>query len=132
MKNQQFGLLILRLSLGILLIFHGINKIFNGVDSIIDMLNDKGIPGFLAYAVYIGEVIAPLLLIIGYRARLAALLIAANFLVIIFIAHPGQISSFTGSGAWALEVQGLFLFASLALFFTGGGKYGLSVRNRWD
>jgi len=132
MKNQHFGLLLFRLSVGVLLIFHGIHKIFNGVDSIIDMLSDKGIPGFLGYAVYIGEVIAPLLLIIGYRTRLAALLIVANFMVIIFVAHPGEISSFTGSGAWALEVQGLYLFASLALFFTGGGKYGLSVRNRWD
>ncbi len=132
MKNQNSGLFILRLSIGILLILHGFSKIFNGVESIVEMFHDKGIPGFFAYAVYIGEVVAPLLLIVGYRTRLAALLIIANFLVVIFVAHPGLIMSFTDSGAWALERQGLFFFGSLALFFMGGGKYGLSSRNRWD
>ena len=132
MKSQNLGLLILRLTIGVLLIFHGISKISNGVGWIVEMFSEKGIPGFFAYAVYIGEVIAPLMLIFGIRTRFAALLIIANFLVVMFIAHPEQVLALTENGAWALEKPGLFLFASLTLFFTGGGKYGVSSRNRWD
>ncbi len=132
MKNQNIGLLILRLIIGILLIFHGINKIFNGVEWIAEMLNGKGIPGFLAYGVYIAEIVAPVMLIIGYRTRVAALLVVINFLVIIFINSPDKIPVITEVGAWALEKQGLYLFGSLTLFFTGGGKFGVSARSRWD
>ena len=58
-KNLDTGLLILRLTLGILMLFHGIAKITNGVGGIEGMLTSKGLPAFLAYGVYVGEVIVP-------------------------------------------------------------------------
>ncbi|MBS3807161.1 MAG: DoxX family protein [Bacteroidales bacterium] len=132
MKNYNTGLLILRLSIGILMLFHGVDKILNGIEGIENMLETKGIPTFLAFGVYIGEVIAPVLLVIGFRARIAALLLTINMLVIIFIAHPSQILSLNQFGAWALELSGLYLFGALAIIFTGSGRYALSHKNMWD
>lgn len=132
MKNHSLGLLILRLSIGILMLFHGIAKIFNGIDGVVSMLENNGLPGFFAFGVYIGEVVAPLLLVLGFRARIAAFLLVMNMLVIVFIAHPDQILSLNQFGAWALELSGLYLFGALTIIFTGAGQYALSSQNRWD
>ncbi|MEX1000701.1 MAG: DoxX family protein [Crocinitomicaceae bacterium] len=132
MKNQSLGILIIRLSLGILMLLHGIAKLSQGVAGIENMLESKGIPGFVAYGVYIGEVIAPLLLIVGYRTRIAAILLFLNMLVIVFIAHPENLLSVSSHGGWKMELAGLYLFGSLALIFMGGGDYALSSKNKWD
>ncbi len=130
--SLNIGLLILRFAIGSLMLFHGIAKLTNGVEGISNMLIGKGIPGFFAYGVYAGEVIAPILLIIGFRTRVAALILVINMQVIFFIAHPGDIFALTERGAWELELAGLYLFSSLALFFTGGGKFAVSSSNNWD
>lgn len=132
MKNFNAGILILRLSIGLLMLLHGIHKLINGVEGVKNILADKGIPEIFAYGVYLGEFVAPLLIILGFRTRIAALLLISNMLVIIFIAHPEQIFMLTKSGGWKLELQGLFLFGALALFFTGGGAYAVSSKSRWD
>lgn len=132
MKNKDLGLLILRVTLGILILLHGMSKFQHGVDGIAGLINSKGLPGFLAYGVYLGELVAPCLLIIGSRTRIAALLLIATMIVAILVAHFGDILRLTESGGWALELQALYLFGALTLFFTGGGKYALSTKSKWD
>lgn len=130
MRNTNLGLLILRLSLGLMMLLHGIAKL-QGLDFIKNLLLNKGLPEVLAYAVFIGEIIAPILLIIGYRTRFAALILALNCLTIIYLSNY-DLFSLGKYGAWGAELPGLFLFGSLALFFTGGGRYGASSKNSWD
>ena len=79
-QNADNGRLILRLTVGGLMIFHGIAKVMKPgtVDYIGDMLSGYGIPAIFAYAVYIGEIVAPLMLIAGYQCRLGALLIVGG------------------------------------------------------
>ena len=131
-NSLSTGLLILRISLGVLMLLHGIAKITGGVGGIENNLVDKGFPGFIAYGVYVGEVIAPLMMIVGFRTRLAALIFAFNMLVAALLAHPSQIFSLTERGIYSLETLGLFLFGGLALFFTGGGKFAVSTKSWWD
>ena len=131
-QNFHFGLLILRLTLGILMILHGYSKIINGVGGIENNLIEKGLPGFIAYGVYVGEVIAPLMMIVGFRTRLAALIFAFNMVVAAVLAHPSQIFALTERGIYALETLALFLFGGLALVFTGGGKFAVSSKSWWD
>lgn len=131
-QNIHFGLLILRLALGVLMLFHGYAKIRSGAGGIENMLIDKGFPGFIAYGVYVGEVIAPLMMIAGFRTRLAALIFAFNMVAAAALAHPGDILSLTGRGIYALETLALFLFGGLALAFTGGGKFAVSSKSWWD
>jgi len=131
-NNYNTGLLLLRLTLGVLMLFHGVSKLMNGIDGISGMLANRGIPGFLAYGVFIGEIIAPVLLIIGYRTRLAALIFAVNMLVAVLLAHSNDIFTLSKSGGWAIELIGLYFFGALTLGLTGGGRFSLSARSWWD
>lgn len=131
-KNISLGLLILRLVTGILMLLHGINKITHGVGGIGEMLTEKGIPEFIAYGVLIGEVLAPALLIVGYRTRIAALVFAFNCLIALLLVHLDDVFTLTKHGGWASELLGLYFFGSIALFFTGGGEYALSSKSNWD
>lgn len=122
------GKLVLRLALGILILLHGIAKIRNGVGGIEDMVTAMGMPGFVAYGVYAGEVLGPLLLIVGFYARIGAALIAANMVFAIVLVHAGELTSLTRNGGWALELQGMFLFTAIALLFMGPGRIGINQR----
>ncbi len=61
--SESIGKLILRLTLGVLIFVHGIVKLTDGIGFITDTVTGAGLPAFFAYAVYVGEVVAPLLLI---------------------------------------------------------------------
>ncbi len=122
--------LLLRLVLGILIFFHGWAKIRHGIGGIEAMLAVRGLPAFLAWGVYLGEVLAPLLLILGIYTRLGAALVLVNMLVALFLAHSGHFTSFTSSGGWRLELQAMFLVAALAILMLGGGRYALG--RRWN
>lgn len=130
--NLNTGLLIFRLNLGVLMLFHGIYKLINGVDGIKGMLADIGFPGFLAYGVHLGETIAPIMIIVGYRTKLASLVFTSVMVVAFLMAHTGDFFTLGKSGAWAHEGIALFLLGGLGLMFTGGGKYALSSSHKWD
>jgi putative oxidoreductase len=120
------GKLILRLTLGILMLLHGIAKISGGVDGLEKMVAGAGLPSVLAYGVYVGEVLAPLLVIFGFYARFGAAIIVVNMLFAIFLAHRADLFLLTRSGGWALELQGFFLFTALALVFMRPGRFGIN------
>lgn len=131
-KNTDLGLLVLRLSLGILMLLHGIAKLMHGAGGIEAMLAASGLPSFLVIGVYIGEVVAPILLIIGYATRIAAAVFAFNMVVAVAMAHGADLFTLSQSGGWTLELQGLYFFGAVALMFAGGGKYALSRKTIWD
>lgn len=130
--QQNTGLLILRLSIGGLMLFHGYHKLIHGVDGLAGMFSSKGFPGGIAYAVYLGELLAPILIIIGYRTKLASLFVVATMLVAMFVAHADDLLNIGDHGEWALELIGLYLFGALSIFFLGAGKFAVSNSNRWD
>lgn len=130
-KNTDLGLLILRLALGILMLLHGIGKL-NGLGFIQNVLTEKGLPSFFAYGVWIGELVAPLAILIGFRTRIAAAIFAFNCLTAALLVHANDIFALNQHGGWGVELLGLYFFGALALLFTGGGKYAVSKHNRWD
>ena len=130
-RNNDTGLLLLRLTIGILLLFHGIAKLTNGVSGLQETFAENGLPTFFAYGVYLGEVIAPLMIIFGFRTRIAAMLLSFTMLVAIVLAHGDDLFSLGKSGGWAIELPVLFLMGGVVLFFTGAGKYAVS-RKKWD
>ena len=113
--HPKAGFLVLRWSVAILILLHGIAKLLNGVAGIQGMLGRAGVPGFVAYGVFLGEVIAPLLVITGFWVGPAALVMAINMLFAIGLAHTSELFTLGKSGGWALELQGLFLFGSIAI-----------------
>lgn len=125
LENADLGKLVIRLTLGGLLLFHGIAKLLNGVGFIEGELASHGLPGFLAYGVFVGELIAPLMVILGYQTRIGALLIVFNMLVAIALVHGNELLALGRSGGWALELQAFFLFTAVAVIFLGPGRYKL-------
>lgn len=126
LRNDHLGKLVLRLCLGGLMLFHGIAKILRPepMDMIIGHLVDFGLPAFFAYGVYVGEILAPLMLIVGNYCRLGAALIVINMLFAIGLFHMHDIFALSDrGGSWGLELQGFYLFNAIALVFLGSGKY---------
>lgn len=131
-KNQNIGLLIIRLSIGLLMLLHGISKLLHGIDGISQMVTNLGLPQFLSYGVFIGEIVMPLLIIIGFRTRLASIIFVFNMLTAFLLVHTPDLFKLTPQGGWAIELLALYLFGALALFFTGAGKYAVSSSSKWD
>jgi uncharacterized membrane protein YphA (DoxX/SURF4 family) len=104
---EDIAKLLLRVSLGLLMLFHGVAKINNGIDPILGAVAQAGFPAALAYGVYVGEVVAPLLLIVGVWTRAAAIVVAVNMLVAVALVHlkdlaagPSNCRPSTSSARW--------------------------------
>ncbi|MDD3775239.1 MAG: DoxX family protein [Sulfurovaceae bacterium] len=121
--QSNIAKLILRLMIGGMMFLHGLAKLSHGIDFIKGMVIANGLPGLVAYGVYIGEVLAPLLIIIGFKSRLAAGVVAFNMIVAIYLVHLNDIFMLTNTGAWAVETQMLYLFGSICIVLLGSGKY---------
>lgn len=125
---DDIGKFLLRVTVGVLILFHGIAKVAHGIDPIEAMVQGAGLPTVLALGVYIGEVLAPIFLIAGFYARIGAALVALNMLVAILLAHRQDILGVTPQGGYALELQAMFLFAAVSLVLMGPGRYGVNER----
>lgn len=126
--TDDIGKLILRVTLGVLILLHGIGKVTHGIAPIEGMVQGVGFPTVLALGVYLGEILGPLLLLIGYYVRVGAALIALNMLAAILLAHRQDILGVTPQGGWALELQGMYLSTAIALIFTGPGRISINQR----
>jgi putative oxidoreductase len=97
------------------------------------IVTKAGLPEYFAYGVYVGEVIAPLLIILGFWTRLGALTIAINMVVALWLVHMGDLATISKTGGWALELQGMFLFGALAVALLGAGRFSVGgAGGRWN
>lgn len=106
---------LLRLSVAAMMLMHGISKLVNGIGGIESMVSARGLPPALAYGVYLGEVVAPVLLIANLWVQPAALVMAVNMVFAIALVHAGDVLTLRRTGAWGIEGQALFLFGSIAV-----------------
>ncbi|HTE15611.1 MAG TPA: DoxX family protein [Burkholderiales bacterium] len=126
--SEDTGKLILRLTLGVFILLHGYAKIVNGVGGIGTSLTNAGLPAWVSYGVYIGEVLAPLLVILGFYARVGGAIIVINMIFAIALSHSKQLFELSKSGGWALELQGFFLLAALVIVLIGPGRFSINRR----
>lgn len=131
-KTQHIGLLILRISIAFTMLIYGITKLINGIDFIKGLLVQYELPSFLGYGIYIGEILAPILIIIGFRTKLAGLVFAINCLAAILMVQLPNLLKLNEFGGWAIGLIFIYMMFGIALFFTGAGKYALSTNNKWD
>jgi putative oxidoreductase len=123
------GKLVLRVVLAAMLLFHGISKMHNGIGFVADMLAKAGLPAVFGYGVYIGEVIAPLFILVGLFTRPAALVVAINMIVAVLLVHTSQFFTLNETGGWALELQGMYFFTAVAIALLGAGRYSVGGAN---
>jgi putative oxidoreductase len=127
-NQEDVGKLALRVALGVFILFHGVAKLTGGIDFITDVVVKAGLPYFVAYGVYVGEVVAPLMVLAGWHTRIGAALIALNMIFAIWLVHASELLAIGPSGGWALELQGMFLFAALAVELLGPGRFSVDAR----
>ena len=132
-RSDDTGKLVLRLALGLLVLLHGLSKLGSGVGFISGLLSAHGLPGALAYLVYIGEIVAPVLLIVGVGTRAAACIVVVNMLFAFGLVHMKDVFALGKTGGWALELQGMYLFTAVAIAFLGAGRFSLGgAGGRWN
>ncbi len=123
--NTDVSILLVRIATGGLMIFHGIAKLIKGHEGIKTLLAQKGLPEFLWVGVPVGEIIAPILLILGIYSRISGLFLAIVMLFSIYLAKTNQIFDLTQNGGLEIELNLFYLFCGLAIFFSGSGKYSV-------
>lgn len=133
-KHENKGKLILRLMVGALLLFHGIAKAKSGVDWMTPMLSAHDLPGFIRFGVYIGEIVAPILVILGIFSRPAALVILINMAAAVLLVRSADIGTLSErSGGWAIELEALYGFGGAAIYCLGAGRWSVSRgKGKWD
>lgn len=123
--NADLGALILRLSLGLVLLAHSLylKAVIYGLAGTADFFVSLGLPAVLAYLVFALEAVAGVALIAGWHSRWFALAVIPVLLGATW-AHAANGWLFTNAGGgWEYP---LFLVAMAAvLFCLGGGRYAL-------
>ncbi|SJL82417.1 DoxX family protein [Vibrio palustris] len=125
LHHPDMAKLILRVGFGFLFLLHGIHKIETGTGFIEGLFVDLGLPAFFAYAVYLGEVVAPLMLILGVYSRIAGLLVVGTGVVVMGLMHSDHFFSLTKVGSWVAEDIAVYMIAGMVIALLGSGKYAL-------
>ncbi|MEM1097653.1 MAG: DoxX family protein [Planctomycetota bacterium] len=125
------GLLLARVAVGGLFVFHGSAKFTAGIDGFAGYLDSLGVPfpTLNAYLAAGTEVVAGLALALGLFTRLAALPLAFTMAVAFFTAKGAALSAQGGGGEYPLAL-GLF---AIALALTGPGRASVdhALRTAW-
>ncbi len=125
--NADAGLLVLRVALAVVLVFHGVGKLQHGIGWMKEPLGRVGLPLAAGYGAYLAELLAPVLLVAGAWTRLAALIIVGDMVMaLLTVMGPQILAVKQAGGGWGVEIEAMILFTALALFFAGGGKYGVN------
>lgn len=124
-RIEDSAKLILRLTVGGLMLFHGIDKLLNlqTLTFIKSQLTDFGLHQIFAYGVYVGEIVAPILIILGIYCRFGGFLIFVNMLFAIVLVHAHQFLDLTEHGGWRLELQAFYLIGGLLILMWGSGRF---------
>ncbi len=118
-NSISFALLLLRLSLGGLMIPHGFKKLMNFAaksSTFTDPFHIGG-PAYMGLTIF-AEFFCAVFIVLGLMTRLATLPLIVVMSVALFIAHKGEIF---GDG----EHAALYLAGYIALLFTGPGKISM-------
>ncbi|WP_373035004.1 DoxX family protein [Sulfurimonas sp.] len=127
-QNSDIAKLIIRLSLGIMMLFHGVEKIIHGIGGVKHLTTSAGLPEFLAYGVYIGEVVVPIFIILGLYARVASVVLALNMTMAIFLAYGNSLFELNKYGAPVFELPFFYFILSVVVFLLGSGRYAVNAK----
>ena len=122
---EDTGKLILRLTTAGLILFHGIHKLIFGAPYIASALSEHHLPALIFYGVYVGEVIAPVFMILGLWTRIASLVVVFNMIVAVLLEAHRNAFVLQRSGGWGLEAEAFYFLTALVVFLIGTGRYRL-------
>ena len=113
-----------RILISLIFLSAGVGKIFNNEGTIVYM-ESFGVPGYLLIPAIIIEILFPLLVIVGYKTKLSAIILSLFAILLAIIFHTDfsnqmQLMSFLKNFA----IAGGFLI----IFVRGAGKYSIDQR----
>ncbi len=127
------GKLVLRLTLGVLLLFHGYAKLSGNFGFVEGVVGKAGLPHFVAYFVFLGEVVGPALVILGLWTRIGGILITISMLFAIYLVHRHQLLELGVGGGWGQELAAFYLLVGAAVAMLGAGRYSVGGSSgRWN
>jgi putative oxidoreductase len=124
-RLEGLGKLLLRIVVAGLLLFHGVDKLLHGPGGVLADLAEHGLPGFLAYGVYAGEVVAPAFILAGAWTRLWAVVYALNIAFATLLVHGRDFGHLAPTGGWAAELWAFYITTPIAVALLGAGRYAL-------
>ncbi|MFZ3202120.1 MAG: DoxX family protein [Candidatus Acidiferrales bacterium] len=140
-KLKPLGLLLLRLALGVIFVYHGYPKLANPQEYV-HAFKGMGFPGYFAYIAGIIETFGGGLLILGLFTRIAGLAIAGEMAVALWRVHdiisaPMAVNNYQfplalAAGAFALATTGAGTISLDHAIFRGGRGAGKSARKSRD
>ena len=129
--TADLGKLMLRFTLGFLMLFHGYKKYLYGIDGIKALVAKNAFPEILAYGVFVGEILAPILIIIGLYTRISSFILTFTMGFAIYLVHSAHILSLNEkTGGLLIETPLLFMMGALSLIFIGAGRFALDKEQK--
>lgn len=120
-RLQPLALLVMRLTLGIIMVTHGYQKVSGGLHHFADMVSGLGLPHWLGYVSFLAEFLGGILLLAGLFTRCAAIAICIDLGVAIWKVHLHN--GLTGKGGIEFPLAAATL--AFALIFFGAGAISL-------
>ena len=128
-KKHDYGLIILRLGLGILFIYTGITKLFfstpSGVSQFLGSLGFP-LPILFAWILILAELLGGIALVIGFKAKWASALLG---IVIIVAILTVQIKALAGQNAIQFFKDLTILTSLIAVYILGPGCCSLDKKH---
>ena len=124
MKNNlpNLALAILRIGASAMLLTHGIPKLQMLFADTISFPDPLGVGALLSLILAtLGEVVAPIFIIIGYRTKIASIFPMAVMTVALLLVHFNDPFG-------RKEKAALYLLAFLVVFLAGPGRYSIDKR----
>jgi len=132
-SSDDAGKLVLRLTLGVLLLFHGYAKLTGNFGFVEGVVGKAGLPHFVAYLVFFGEVVGPVLVILGLWTRIGGLLITISMLFAMYLVHRHELLTLGQGGGWGQELAAFYLLVGVAVALLGAGRYSVGgSTGRWN
>ena len=117
--NRDLGLLLLRVGISGMMLVHGIPKISKLFESPVEFGDPLGVGAMLSLILaLIGEVVAPIFIILGYKTKLAAIPALITMLVAAFVVHAKD-------DFYTKEKALLYGLCFLVIAIAGAGKYAI-------
>lgn len=130
-NSFNWATLLLRIAVAGLLLFYGIGKIQAGVSYLCESLQGYGLPYATGYLVYVGEVLAPVLVLMGLWTRPAALVMAFNMVMTLVLGHMHELFHLNEYGGLVIEHNLYFLLGSICIALLGPGQWGVKNGPHW-
>ncbi|MFI3248930.1 MAG: DoxX family protein [Rikenellaceae bacterium] len=124
MRTLDIAQLYLRIAIGGMLILHNIGKMQNYNEIISNYPDLEGLPASFWFVVLASlESISAIMLIIGWRVRLAATILIAQTILALLIFFPSPSTE-------NLELNAIYTFIYIYILISGGGVYSMDRTGR--